>query len=96
MQWIDQVVVDMNDFKSWTQGFKCYEKLRVVDDMNNLGSCELRPLDAMNNLGIRMIWMILGHEPMSLDVMNNSGLWMIWTTLSHELRALDAMNSSGL
>ena len=30
--------------------------------MNNLGSYELRPLDAMNNLEIRMISMILGHE----------------------------------
>ena len=30
--------------------------------MNNLGSYELRPLDAMNNLEIRMISTILGHE----------------------------------
>ena len=30
--------------------------------MNNLVSRDLRPLDAMNNLGLRMIWIILGHE----------------------------------
>ena len=30
--------------------------------MNNLGSYELRPIDAMNNLEIRMISTILGHE----------------------------------
>ena len=47
-----------------------------MDDMNNSGSYELRPLDAMNNVGIRMICMILGHEPMILNVMNKSGLWM--------------------
>ena len=62
--------------------------------MNNSESCELRPLDAMNNLGIRMVWTIHGHEPMSLNVMNNLGLWMIWTTLGHEVRDLDAMNNS--
>ena len=55
---------------------KCYEQLRVVDDMNDLGSYEPRPLDAMNNLGFEMIQTILGREPMSLNVMNNSGLWM--------------------
>ena len=48
-----------------------------MDDVNNLGSCELRPLDAMNNLGIRMISTILGHEPMNFNIMNNSGLCMI-------------------
>ena len=84
----------MNDSKSWAQGFKYYEQLKVMDDMNNSGSCELRPLDAMNNL--RMIWTILGHEHMSLNVMNNSRLSMIWTTLGGEVRALDAMNNSRL
>ena len=45
--------------------------------MNNLGSYELRPLDSMNNIGLRMIQIILGHEPMILNAMNNSGLLMI-------------------
>ena len=42
-----------------------------MDDMNNSGSYELRTLYAMNNIGLRMIQMILGHEPMILNVMNN-------------------------
>ena len=54
-----------------------------VDDMNDLGSHELRPLDAMNNLGLRVIWMILGWEKGSkcyeklrvVDDMNDSSLW---------------------
>ena len=25
-----------------------YEQLRVMNDMNDLGSCELRPVDAMS------------------------------------------------
>ena len=32
--------------------------------MNNLGSYELMPLYAKNNIGLRMICMILGREPM--------------------------------
>ena len=42
--------------------------------MNDSGSYEPRPLDVMKNLGLRMIQMIFGREPMSLNVMNNSGL----------------------
>ena len=26
--------VDMNDSESWDQGSKCYEQLRIVDDMS--------------------------------------------------------------
>ena len=40
--------------------------------MNDLGSSELRALDAMNNLRLWMIWMILGRELEALDVMINS------------------------
>ena len=39
----------MSYFGSLAQGFGCYEQLKVVDDMNDLGSHELRPLDAMNS-----------------------------------------------
>ena len=46
-----------------------------MDDVNKSGSHELRPLDSMNNIGLRMIQMILGHEPMILNAMN-LGLWM--------------------
>ena len=31
------------------QGSRFYELLRVIDDINNSGSHELRPLDAMNS-----------------------------------------------
>ena len=46
-----------------------YEHFIIVDDMNDSKSHDLKPLNAMNNLGLRMIWMILGHEPMTLNVM---------------------------
>ena len=44
--------------------------------MDNSRSYELRPLNAMNNIGLRMMQMILGCEPMILNVMNISRLWM--------------------
>ena len=31
-------MVDMNNFRSWAQGFRCYEQLKVLDDMNDTGS----------------------------------------------------------
>ena len=31
-------MVDMNNSRSWAQGFRCYEQLNVVDDMNNTGT----------------------------------------------------------
>ena len=40
--------------------------------MNDLGSYELKPLDAIKNLGLWMIWTIVGREPKALIVMNNS------------------------
>ena len=83
----------MNDFRSWAHGSKCYEQLRVMD---NLESYELRPLNAMNNKGLRMIWMIIGCEPMFQNAMNNLGLGMTWMTLGRVLKVLDAMNNSRL
>ena len=68
------VMDDMKDSGSWAQGSRCYEQLIVVGDMNDLVSHDLRPLDAMNSLRLRIISMILGHEPMSPNVMNNSRL----------------------
>ena len=71
---------DMNNYRSWAQGFRYYKKLRamvdlsnIVDDMNDLGSCELRPLDTMNNSNLLMLWMILCHELKVLDDMNDFG-----------------------
>ena len=65
------VMVDKKKFGSWAYIIGCYEELRVLDDMNNLGFHKLHPLDAMNSSGLRMIWTILGHEPMSLNDMNS-------------------------
>ena len=45
----------MIDFMLSAQGFRYYEQLRVVDDMNDLGSREFKRLDDMNNSGLRMI-----------------------------------------
>ena len=67
-----------------------------MDDMNDLESYELRPLDAINNSGLWMIWLILGREPMVPNSMNNSGMWITWMTSNCELRDLDAMNNLGL
>ena len=86
----------MNDSMLSAQGSRCYEQLRVVEDMNDLGSYELRSLDSLNNSRQRMIWTIFGREPMTLDVMKNLGLWMTWMTKGCELRALDVMNNSSL
>ena len=36
-------------------GYGCYEQLNFVDDMNDLESYELKPLDGTNNLGLWMI-----------------------------------------
>ena len=45
----------MKDSGSLAQGSRRYEQLRVVNDMNHLGSHELRPIDAMNH---SRLWMI--------------------------------------
>ena len=73
---MNMVVIDMNDFMLSVWGSRCYEQHRVVDDMNNLGSCELQSLDALNSSRLRMILMVFSHEPMTLNVINNSRLWM--------------------
>ena len=57
-----------------------------VDDMNDLGSHELRPLDAMNNLGLWVIWKILSCKEKALNAMNKSKLWIIW--MIHDLVSL--------
>ena len=80
-------------YMAWVHGFGCYELLRVLDDMNDLRSYELKSLGAMKSLRLWMIWMILGHESKALNVMNWSRLWM---THGHQLKALHAMNNLGL
>ena len=31
-------VIDMNDTRSWAQGFRLYEQLKIVIEMNDSGS----------------------------------------------------------
>ena len=57
--------------------------------MNDLGSCNLRTLDAMYSSGL---WKHAQLQVMSS--MNNFRLWMTWTTQDRELWALDDMNNS--
>ena len=63
---------DMSYSVLWNQAFRCHEQLRVLDDMKDSRSHELKPLDAMNNSKLWIIWTT--RDPMS------SGLWMVWTT----------------
>ena len=70
-------MVDENDSRSSTQGYRCYEQLKAMDDMSYFGSLaqgfgcyeQLKVVDDMNGLGSR--------EPRPLDGMNNLGVWMI-------------------
>ena len=66
----------MNNLRLRAQGSRCYEQLKVMDDMNSSGCCELKPQDDMNNSWLRMILMILGCELISLIAINSSNLWM--------------------
>ena len=66
----------MSYFVSYAQGSRFYDQLRVVDDMNDLRSSDLRPLDAMTISRLWMNGMILGHEPIALNAINISRLWM--------------------
>ena len=47
-----------------------------MDDLNDLGSHQFRPLDIVNHLGLWMTLTTLGHELYALDTMNTSGLWL--------------------
>ena len=86
----------MSYFRSWDQSFRCYKELRVVDDMNDSGSYELKPLDLMNCLEL---WMIVNDSPswaQAYRCCELLKLWMTWMTLSRELRTVDVINNSGL
>ena len=84
-------MIDINDFESWAQGFRCYEQLRVVDDMSYSRSwaqaygCyeQLNVVDGVNDSR--------SHEHTPL--MTNSGLRMTLMILGPKPMALNAMNS---
>ena len=69
------------------QSYGWYKQLRML---------RAQALNAINNSWLRMIPMILGHEPMDLIVINSLELRTTWTNPGRELEAPDAMNSSGL
>ena len=89
-------MVYMNNSELWAQGSRCYEELRVVDDMNDSGYHELKALDALNSVRLWLTWTTPGCKPRALKAINNSGLWMAWTTLGCGLNALDTTNNSRL
>ena len=77
-----KAVNDINYSSSWAEGYGCYEQLSIMDDMNELGSHEVKPLDAMYNSNLLMIWIYLLHE-------------LTWMTLGREFKVIDDMNDLG-
>ena len=47
-----------------------------MDDMNDSGSYQFRPLDIVIYLRLWMTLTTSGHELSALDTMNTSGLWL--------------------
>ena len=86
---------DMCHSRSWAQGYGFFERLSSVNDMNDLISCELRPLDAISSLGLWMIWMILCHELRVVDDMNDSELWAHDSRYYEQLKVVVDMNDFG-
>ena len=83
---------DMCHSGSWAQGYGCFEQLSIVNDINDLISRELRPLDALSNLGLWMIWMILRHELRMVDDMNDSELCTHNSRYYEQLKVVVDMN----
>ena len=52
-----------------------------MDDLNDLGFHQFRPLDVVNCLGLWMTVTTLGRELSTLDTMNTLELWSTRTTL---------------
>ena len=86
---------DMCHSGSWAQGYGCFERLSIVNDMNYLISRELRPLDTMSNLGLCMILMIMCHHLRVVDDMNDSEFWAHNSWYYEQLKAVVDMNDFG-
>ena len=72
-------MVDMNDFRLWAQGFRCYKKSGLGMTWMTQGYL-LRALNVMN---ISRLWWTstnLGHELRTLDAINNLLLSMTRAT----------------
>ena len=72
----------MNDYRLWNQGYRYYEQLKAIININDFGF-ELKALGAMNSLGLWMIRTILGHDLKGLDAMNSLRWLRTWTTPWH-------------
>ena len=83
---------DMCHSESWAQGYGCFKQLSIVNDMNDMISYELRPLDAMSNLRLWMIWMILCNELRGVDDMNDFELWAHNSRYYEQLKVVVDMN----
>ena len=84
-------VANINGTVLWAQGCRYYEQVKVMDDMNDLGSRDLRPLDAMNSSGLwKNDWLHV------VSYTNNLRLLMTWITQDYELWALDVKNNLAL
>ena len=69
----------MSYSESEAQGSGCYEQPRIMNNMKNSRSYELRPLDSMNGLRIWLTWMSTSHEHKALDTLKHLELQMIRT-----------------
>ena len=80
----------------WAKASRCYEQLRVVDDMNDFRSWDegsrcykqLKVVDDMNELE--------SLELRPLDAMKSLGVLIIWTILSRVAMAPNALKNSWL
>ena len=69
----------MSYSESEAQGSGCYEQPRIMNNMKNSRSYELRPLNAMNDSRIWLTLMTTGHEHKVLDALKGLELLMIRT-----------------
>ena len=77
-KWYEQLkgVNDKSYSSSWAKGYGCYEQLSIMDDMSDLESREVKPINAKYSSKLLMIWIYLLHELRVVDDMNDSGLWV--------------------
>ena len=86
---MNQLRHQLGTYQSWAQGFRSYEQLKALLDMN--GSQSWAQAFRMNNSRLWLTWKALGHELKPLDAMHNSQLSMTWNTQGCELRTPDDM-----
>ena len=84
----------MNDSWSWAYGFKCYEMLRVVDDMSTPGS-ELRVVVEKKESQSWAHGSRCYEQLEVVDDMSYSRFWAYDFGCYEELRVLEDMNESG-